>query len=117
MVYDGGSARCIRLAAWRTLLPTRQGFGAAGRCNGHVGHTFMCITDTILLARGLERLREVNDLLDDSDAGVCLIHLEACIAALESRLAALNAAGSASDLTATAHAAPEFAQSFPDVSQ
>ena len=34
----------------------------------------------------LTRLREVNELLDDTDAGVCLIHLEACIAALESRV-------------------------------
>lgn len=34
----------------------------------------------------LARLREVDTLLDDTAAGVCLIHLEACIAALESRI-------------------------------
>ena len=42
--------------------------------------------DIPLLAEALERLREVDRMLDGSDAGVCLIHLEACIAALESRL-------------------------------
>jgi len=39
-----------------------------------------------LLAEALERLREVDHMLDGSNAGVCLIHLAACIAALESRL-------------------------------
>ena len=39
-----------------------------------------------VLAQALERLREVDRMLDGSDAGVCLIHLAACIAALESRL-------------------------------
>lgn len=74
----------------------------------------MCITDTIVLAQGLERLREVNDLLDDSDAGVCLIHLEACIAALESRLAALNAAPAPSD-TPVSYPACELGRPLPGV--
>lgn len=42
--------------------------------------------DIPLLAEALERLREIDRMLDGSDAGVCLIHLAACIAALESRL-------------------------------
>lgn len=75
----------------------------------------MCITDTIVLAQGLERLREVNDLLDDTQAGVCLIHLDACIAALESRIATLNAAEAALSVTATACAARELGQPLPDV--
>ena len=37
-------------------------------------------------AQAIERLREVETLLDDSEAGICLIHLDACIAALESRI-------------------------------
>ena len=39
-----------------------------------------------VLSEALERLREIDRMLDGSDAGVCLIHLAACIAALESRL-------------------------------
>lgn len=39
-----------------------------------------------VLAQALERLREVDHMLDETDAGVCLIHLAACIAALESRI-------------------------------
>jgi hypothetical protein len=39
-----------------------------------------------VLAQALERLREVDKMLDATNAGVCLIHLAACIAALESRL-------------------------------
>lgn len=42
--------------------------------------------DIPLLTEALERLREVDRMLDGSDAGVCLIHLAACIASLESRL-------------------------------
>ena len=42
--------------------------------------------DIPLLVEALERLREVDRMLDGSNAGVCLIHLAACIAALESRL-------------------------------
>ena len=93
----------------------RQGFGAPGRRNGHVGHTLMCITDTILLAQGLERLREVNVLLDDTEAGVCLIHLEACIAALESRIATLNAADAPLSVTATTDVAHHLGQPLADV--
>ena len=74
----------------------------------------MCITDTIVLAQGLERLREVNDLLDDSDAGVCLIHLEACIAALESRIAALNTAPAPND-TPAVYPACELGHPLPSV--
>ena len=74
----------------------------------------MCITDTIVLAQGLERLREVNDLLDDSDAGVCLIHLEACIAALESRIAVLNAVPAPSD-TPAVYPACELGRPLPGV--
>lgn len=74
----------------------------------------MCITDTIVLAQGLERLREVNDLLDDSDAGVCLIHLEACIAALESRIAALSAAPALND-TPAVYPACELGLPLPGV--
>lgn len=39
-----------------------------------------------VLVQALERLREVDKMLDETSAGVCLIHLAACIAALESRL-------------------------------
>jgi hypothetical protein len=47
-------------------------------------------TDTAVMAEALARLRDVNGLLDDIDAGICLIHLDACIAALESRLRKLG---------------------------
>ena len=43
-------------------------------------------TDLATLEAALLRLREVDALLDNTDAGVCLIHLDACIAALESRI-------------------------------
>ena len=44
-------------------------------------------TDRIAYEVALYRLQEVNELLDGTDAGICLIHLEACIAALECQLA------------------------------
>lgn len=43
-------------------------------------------TDLATFELAIARLREVDALLDDTDAGVCLLHLEACIAALESRI-------------------------------
>ncbi len=43
-------------------------------------------TDLATFEVALMRLRAVDALLDDSDAGVCLLHLEACIAALESQI-------------------------------
>lgn len=52
----------------------------------------MRTVDTTVLAKALERLREVDTMLGNTDAGVCLIHLDACIASLESRIANLNAA-------------------------
>ena len=39
-----------------------------------------------VLAQALGRLREVDHMLDETDAGVAVIHLAACIAALESRI-------------------------------
>ena len=42
--------------------------------------------DLALLAQSLERLREANMLLEQTDAGVATLHLDACIAALESRM-------------------------------
>lgn len=48
--------------------------------------------DIAVLGQALTRLREVNEMLDDVDAGVCLTHLEACIAALKSRLAKMTGA-------------------------
>lgn len=66
--------------------------------------------DTTVLAQALERLREVDALLDNSDAGVCLIHLDACIASLESRIAKLNAANG-SNPAATATAAVQLGKS------
>lgn len=50
-------------------------------------------TDLLAFDVALLRLREVNELLDDTDAGVCLIHLEACIASLEGRVAEAHARG------------------------
>lgn len=35
----------------------------------------------------LSRLRDVDSLLEATNAGVCIIHLTACIAALESHIA------------------------------
>lgn len=46
----------------------------------------MRTTDLDTFKAALARLREVDTLLDNSDAGVCLLHLDACIAALESRI-------------------------------
>lgn len=43
-------------------------------------------TDLATFEAALARLREVNSLLDGANAGVCLLHLDACIAALESRI-------------------------------
>ena len=42
--------------------------------------------DVSVMMLALERLREVNDALDEIDAGVCVIHLDACIASMESRV-------------------------------
>lgn len=42
--------------------------------------------DVSVMMLALERLREVNDVLDEIEAGVCVIHLDACIASMESRV-------------------------------
>ncbi len=42
------------------------------------------------LQHGLDCLHIASDALEDADAGVCKIHLDACIAALESRIAVLR---------------------------
>lgn len=42
--------------------------------------------DVSVMILALERLREVNDVLDEIEAGVCVIHLDACIASMESRV-------------------------------
>lgn len=39
-----------------------------------------------LFEDALTKLREVDAMLADADAGICLLHLEACIASLESKL-------------------------------
>ena len=44
-------------------------------------------TDLIAFEAALSQLQEVSRLLINTDAGVCLIHLEAHIASLASRLA------------------------------
>ncbi|MFC3711299.1 hypothetical protein ACFOMD_01870 [Sphingoaurantiacus capsulatus] len=46
----------------------------------------MSDVDLTLLDQALDRLREANALLEQTDAGVATLHLDACIAALESRL-------------------------------
>lgn len=43
-------------------------------------------TNIPVFNEALSLLRQANRLLDNTDAGVCLIHLDACVAALESRL-------------------------------
>ncbi len=53
---------------------------------GHPVETAMPTSDLPVLETALTRLREVDRLLADTDAGICLIHLEACISALESRV-------------------------------
>lgn len=65
----------------------------------------MRTVDTTVLAQALERLREVDTILGNTDAGVCLIHLDACIASLESRIGKLNAV-SHRDATADAARQP-----------
>ena len=42
------------------------------------------------LEQGLDCLRIANDVLEDADAGICKLHLDACIAALENRIAVLK---------------------------
>ena len=46
----------------------------------------MDANDVSVMVLALERLREVNDVLDEMDAGVCVLHLDACIASMESRV-------------------------------
>lgn len=46
----------------------------------------MLACDAAVLEDALNRLHEVDALLADVDAGICLLHLAACIASLESRL-------------------------------
>jgi hypothetical protein len=43
-------------------------------------------TDLATFEAALVRLREVDSLLEGANAGVCLLHLDACIGALESRI-------------------------------
>ena len=40
----------------------------------------------LLLETAIAHLREIDSSLDGIDAGVCALHLEACIASLESRI-------------------------------
>lgn len=46
----------------------------------------MRTADLAAFQAALAQLRDVNARLDKTDAGVCLIHLDAAIAALESRI-------------------------------
>jgi len=48
--------------------------------------------DIRLLELVAERLREIDLVFTEVDAGVCAIHLDACIAAMESRIAKGKAA-------------------------
>jgi hypothetical protein len=42
--------------------------------------------DIRVMELALDELRETNDALGEIDAGICLLHLDACIASMESRL-------------------------------
>lgn len=46
--------------------------------------------DLATFQTALNALRDVERLLADTDAGICLIHLDACIASLESRIRRLQ---------------------------
>lgn len=71
----------------------------------------MIAANPAVLGEALERLREVETLLGGTDAGICLIHLDACIASLESRIAKLNAAPD-QDLQQVANAAKLLGRSI-----
>lgn len=62
----------------------------------------------------LTRLREVNALLDGTDAGVCFIHLDACIAALESRIRRHGMSASDQHAQAANDAASQLAEPIED---
>ena len=100
-LYDSHAAQEMAMVP-RTIDPTScsRGSGRAFGSEDRPGATHPTETgwstamphaDRSTFEAALLRLREVNFALDKTHAGVCILHLDACIAALEDRL--LHAGG------------------------